>query len=142
MWCHVDHFVLFFQLEIITGAMKLEDQFEWDLENDSVTPEEFSEVYAQDLGLGGEFKYVFHSALFVAIFGIYHLPLPFFVGLRSLIAFENKFKCSRSRCSSSGILLMARRFKMTSSGKPSFLTSRLGQGLWIKFRCIRHFSTR
>lgn len=63
MWCHVDHFVLFFQLEIITGAMKLEDQFEWDLENDSVTPEEFSEVYAQDLGLGGEFRYVYSFIL-------------------------------------------------------------------------------
>jgi hypothetical protein len=46
------------QLDIIVGAMKLEDQFEWDLENETVTPEEFSEVYALDLGLGGEFKYV------------------------------------------------------------------------------------
>lgn len=44
------------KLEIIVGAMKLEDQFEWDLESDAVSPEEFSEVYAQDLGLGGEFK--------------------------------------------------------------------------------------
>ncbi|KAF7762167.1 hypothetical protein Agabi119p4_8760 [Agaricus bisporus var. burnettii] len=44
------------KLDIIVGAMKLEDQFEWDLENETVTPEEFSEVYAQDLGLGGEFK--------------------------------------------------------------------------------------
>lgn len=42
--------------------MKLEDQFEWDLENDVITPEEFSDVYAQDLGLGGEFKCV---AIFV-----------------------------------------------------------------------------
>lgn len=45
-------------MDIIVGAMKLEDQFEWDLENETVTPEEFSEVYALDLGLGGEFKYV------------------------------------------------------------------------------------
>ncbi|KAF9444193.1 SNF5-domain-containing protein [Macrolepiota fuliginosa MF-IS2] len=44
------------KLDIMVGAMKLEDQFEWDLENDVATPEEFSEVYAQDLGLGGEFK--------------------------------------------------------------------------------------
>ncbi|KXN82368.1 SWI/SNF chromatin-remodeling complex subunit SNF5 [Leucoagaricus sp. SymC.cos] len=44
------------KLDVIVGAVRLEDQFEWDLENDAVTPEEFSEVYAQDLGLGGEFK--------------------------------------------------------------------------------------
>ncbi|KAG6862880.1 hypothetical protein C0993_001083, partial [Termitomyces sp. T159_Od127] len=36
--------------------MKLDDQFEWDLENEAVTPEEFAEVYVQDLGLNGEFK--------------------------------------------------------------------------------------
>ncbi|KAG6863503.1 hypothetical protein C0993_011256, partial [Termitomyces sp. T159_Od127] len=35
---------------------KLDDQFEWDLENEAVTPEEFAEVYVQDLGLNGEFK--------------------------------------------------------------------------------------
>ena len=36
--------------------MKLEDQFEWDVEGSSITPEDFAEVYAQDLGLAGEFK--------------------------------------------------------------------------------------
>ncbi|KAG6847381.1 hypothetical protein H0H93_008542 [Arthromyces matolae] len=36
--------------------MKLEDQFEWDIENEQITPEDFAEVYVQDLGLNGEFK--------------------------------------------------------------------------------------
>ncbi|KAJ3536080.1 hypothetical protein NMY22_g6197 [Coprinellus aureogranulatus] len=44
------------QLDIIVGSMKLDDQFEWDMEATEVTPEEFAEVYAKDLGLGGEFK--------------------------------------------------------------------------------------
>nr|BAM72038.1 Snf5 [Coprinopsis cinerea] len=44
------------KLDIIVGSMKLDDQFEWDLESSEVTPEEFAEVYARDLGLGGEFK--------------------------------------------------------------------------------------
>jgi len=38
--------------------MKLDDQFEWDLENVDASPEQFAEVYAMELGLGGEFKYV------------------------------------------------------------------------------------
>ncbi len=44
------------QLDIIAGSYKLEDQFEWDLENVDPTPEQFAEIYATDLGLGGEFK--------------------------------------------------------------------------------------
>ncbi|KAG6879582.1 hypothetical protein C0992_001027 [Termitomyces sp. T32_za158] len=44
------------RLDIIVGSMKLDDQFEWDLENEAVTPEEFAEIYVQDLGLNGEFK--------------------------------------------------------------------------------------
>ncbi|KAL1742089.1 SNF5-domain-containing protein [Schizophyllum fasciatum] len=44
------------KLDIIVGSMKLEDQFEWDVEDSSLTPEDFAEVYAQDLGLAGEFK--------------------------------------------------------------------------------------
>ena len=44
------------QLDIIVGAYKLEDQFEWDLENVDPTPEQFAEIYAKDLGLGGEFR--------------------------------------------------------------------------------------
>jgi hypothetical protein len=38
--------------------MKLDDQFEWDLENVDASPEQFAEVYAKELGLGGEFKCV------------------------------------------------------------------------------------
>ncbi|KAI0768187.1 hypothetical protein BD413DRAFT_614533 [Trametes elegans] len=44
------------KLDIIVGSYKLEDQFEWDLENNDPTPEQFAEVYAKDLGLIGEFK--------------------------------------------------------------------------------------
>ena len=48
--------VISYQVDIIVGSMKLEDQFEWDVEGSSITPEDFAEVYAQDLGLAGEFK--------------------------------------------------------------------------------------
>ncbi|KAF5384284.1 hypothetical protein D9615_003252 [Tricholomella constricta] len=43
------------KLDIIVGSMKLDDQFEWDLENENASPEEFAGVYAQELGLNGEF---------------------------------------------------------------------------------------
>ena len=33
--------------------MKLDDQFEWDLDYEAVISEEFAEVYVQDLGLNG-----------------------------------------------------------------------------------------
>jgi SWI/SNF-related matrix-associated actin-dependent regulator of chromatin subfamily B protein 1 len=38
--------------------MKLDDQFEWDLENVDASPEQFADVYVKELGLGGEFKCV------------------------------------------------------------------------------------
>ena len=41
--------------------MKLDDQFEWDIENQDSSPEQFAEVYGTDLGLTGEFKYVICS---------------------------------------------------------------------------------
>ncbi|KAH8829126.1 hypothetical protein DL96DRAFT_1596763 [Flagelloscypha sp. PMI_526] len=44
------------KLDIIVGRMRLDDQFEWDLENLDASPEGFAEVYCQELGLGGEFK--------------------------------------------------------------------------------------
>ncbi|KAM5536841.1 hypothetical protein V8D89_009559 [Ganoderma adspersum] len=44
------------KLDIIVGSYKLEDQFEWDLENIDPTPEQFAEIYCTDLGLGGEFR--------------------------------------------------------------------------------------
>lgn len=44
------------QLDIISGSVKLEDQFEWDLDNADPSPERFAEIYAKELGLGGEFK--------------------------------------------------------------------------------------
>jgi SWI/SNF-related matrix-associated actin-dependent regulator of chromatin subfamily B protein 1 len=37
--------------------MKLDDQFEWDLENVNASPEHFADVYAKELGLNGEFRY-------------------------------------------------------------------------------------
>ncbi|KAF8903075.1 hypothetical protein CPB84DRAFT_1835950 [Gymnopilus junonius] len=44
------------RLDIIVGSVKLDDQFEWDLDNPTASPEDFAEVYTQELGLGGEFK--------------------------------------------------------------------------------------
>ncbi|RDB23387.1 SWI/SNF chromatin-remodeling complex subunit snf5 [Hypsizygus marmoreus] len=44
------------KLDIIVGSMKLDDQFEWDLDNENASPEEFAEVYTKDLGLNGEFR--------------------------------------------------------------------------------------
>jgi SWI/SNF-related matrix-associated actin-dependent regulator of chromatin subfamily B protein 1 len=38
--------------------MKLDDQFEWDIENPGASPEQFAEVYARELGLGSEFRWV------------------------------------------------------------------------------------
>lgn len=46
------------KLDIIVGSVKLDDQFEWDLDNVSASPEYFAEVYTSELGLGGEFKQV------------------------------------------------------------------------------------
>ncbi|PCH37509.1 SNF5-domain-containing protein [Wolfiporia cocos MD-104 SS10] len=43
------------KLDIIVGPWKLEDQFEWNLDNNDPTPEQFAEIYARDLGLVGEF---------------------------------------------------------------------------------------
>ena len=43
--------------------MKLDDQFEWDIDNENASPEAFAEVYAQELGLAGEFKYVVYLAI-------------------------------------------------------------------------------
>ncbi|KAF5337631.1 hypothetical protein D9757_014620 [Collybiopsis confluens] len=45
-----------FQLDIIVGSMKLDDQFEWDIDNVKVSPEHFAEVYTRDLDLSGEFR--------------------------------------------------------------------------------------
>ncbi|KDQ50935.1 hypothetical protein JAAARDRAFT_199488 [Jaapia argillacea MUCL 33604] len=44
------------KLDIIVGSVKLDDQFEWDLNNEDASPEQFAEVYSRDLGLAGEFK--------------------------------------------------------------------------------------
>ncbi|GJE86317.1 hypothetical protein PsYK624_023970 [Phanerochaete sordida] len=44
------------KLDIIVGSVKLEDQFEWDLDTLDPSPEHFADIYATDLGLGGEFK--------------------------------------------------------------------------------------
>ncbi|KIJ63657.1 hypothetical protein HYDPIDRAFT_29449 [Hydnomerulius pinastri MD-312] len=51
-----DDLRILIKLDIIVGSMKLDDQFEWDLDNQDASPEQFAEVYAKELGLGGEFK--------------------------------------------------------------------------------------
>ncbi|WAR51880.1 hypothetical protein PtB15_1B316 [Puccinia triticina] len=43
-------------LDIISGNIHLTDRFEWEISELNNSPEEFVEVYANDLGLGGEFK--------------------------------------------------------------------------------------
>ena len=50
------YFIPATQVDVIVGSVKLEDQFEWDLENVDPTPEQFAEIYCKDLGLSGEFK--------------------------------------------------------------------------------------
>lgn len=45
------------KLDIIVGSIRLEDQFEWELNNpDGSAPERFAEVYCMELGLNGDFK--------------------------------------------------------------------------------------
>ncbi|KAF8208209.1 hypothetical protein K438DRAFT_1961718 [Mycena galopus ATCC 62051] len=51
-----DDMRILIRLDIIVGPIKLDDQFEWDLDNASASPEGFAEIYAKELGLGGEFK--------------------------------------------------------------------------------------
>ncbi|KAJ7125094.1 hypothetical protein C8R44DRAFT_703175 [Mycena epipterygia] len=51
-----DDMRILIRLDIIVGSMKLDDQFEWDLDNVEASPEDFAEIYAQELGLGGEFR--------------------------------------------------------------------------------------
>lgn len=59
--------MIFLKLDIIVGSIKLEDQFEWDLNNmDGGAPEKFAEVYSKELGLNGEFKYVYASLVLVS----------------------------------------------------------------------------
>lgn len=43
-------------LDIISGNIHLTDRFEWEISEINNSPEEFVEIYANDLGLGGEFK--------------------------------------------------------------------------------------
>ena len=49
---------VYLQLDIIVGSMKLEDQFEWDLDNVNTSPEQPAEVYGADLSLTGEYMEV------------------------------------------------------------------------------------
>ena len=49
---------MYSQLDIIVGSVKLEDQFEWDLDTPDPSPEYFADIYTKELGLGGEFRCV------------------------------------------------------------------------------------
>ncbi|KAJ6591033.1 SNF5-domain-containing protein [Mycena vulgaris] len=51
-----DDMRILIRLDIIVGSMKLDDQFEWDLDNVDASPEGFAEIYTKELGLGGEFR--------------------------------------------------------------------------------------
>ncbi|RUS18968.1 hypothetical protein BC937DRAFT_88126, partial [Endogone sp. FLAS-F59071] len=48
--------VVFSQLDITVGNRSLIDQFEWDINCAKNDPEQFAEILATELGLGGEFK--------------------------------------------------------------------------------------
>lgn len=83
--------------------MKLDDQFEWDLDNEDASPEEFAEVYTQELGLNGEFKWVvFFLVLFIVWADCGSTEPPF------RILSVNKSRRTKNRCSWSAILLMGR----------------------------------
>lgn len=49
------------QLDITIGSLHLLDAFEWDVSGSDSLIEQFAEVHASDLGLTGEFKWVFFS---------------------------------------------------------------------------------
>ncbi|KAJ7764511.1 SNF5-domain-containing protein [Mycena maculata] len=51
-----DDMRILIRLDIIVGSVKLDDQFEWDLDNTDASPESFAEIYTKELGLSGEFK--------------------------------------------------------------------------------------
>ncbi|KZT43362.1 SNF5-domain-containing protein [Sistotremastrum suecicum HHB10207 ss-3] len=52
----VDHELrVLIKLDVVVGTMKLDDQFEWDVGEENNSPERFAEVYANELGLSGEF---------------------------------------------------------------------------------------
>ncbi|CAO3694216.1 unnamed protein product [Umbelopsis ramanniana] len=44
------------KLDITVGNRALIDQFEWDIASQNNSPEQFADILATDLGLGGEFK--------------------------------------------------------------------------------------
>ena len=66
--------------------MKLDDQFEWDIENSEPTPEQFADIYSSDLGLAGEFKFVIPLIASLR-FGYSYI---FFLGLPLPIRFVSK----------------------------------------------------
>ena len=82
--------------------MKLEDQFEWDLDTPDPSPENFADVYAKELGLGGEFRFVYLSASILWK----NKSLRRHAGPLSRTPFENKFRSTRSRSSSWDTRLM------------------------------------
>lgn len=87
--------------------MKLEDQIEWDIDSPDPAPEYFADVYAKELGLNGEFRYVGLNHLLSLVISEFCLGLP----LR--ILFENKSKHIKSHCSSSDTPLTVRQCRMT-----------------------------
>lgn len=46
-------------MDITLDSIQLIDKFEWDISDPANSPENFAEIFANDLGLGGEFKYVY-----------------------------------------------------------------------------------
>lgn len=85
-WCSCLHDCSL-KLDIIVGTFHLEDQIEWDIDSQDPAPEQFAEVYAKDLGLGGEFKCVFYFTVVTSISFAHHC-----IGPPSRTLFENKYR--------------------------------------------------
>jgi SNF5 / SMARCB1 / INI1 len=119
--------------------MKLDDQFEWDLDNADACPERFAEVYAKELGLSGEFKCVTpFDFLYDAETVLTLLPLR--PGRPSRIVSESKFKRTKSRSSLLVTPLMG-PFKMKTFARPSYRVSPQVHVQWIKYNRSRRCST-
>lgn len=114
--------------------MKLDDQFEWDLENQDASSEQFAEVYANELGLGGEFKWA-------RVFKEYERGTDACLGLLLRTVYVSKSRCIKSHSSSWATLPTARPSRTTIFACPSYLVSPLPREQWTKYSPLRPFST-
>lgn len=55
------------QLDITLDSVQLVDKFEWDISDPHNSPEDFADIFAADLGLGGEFRRVLSYPCFLHV---------------------------------------------------------------------------